>query len=100
MHLIFRPDGRLMFAVGFEYWNPARWQYDSVTRELRITIPKLGASDTATFHEDVRQGFIKRFDPRAKTLTYQYSDSTFTLMFAGFVYVRDSVKASNHNRAP
>ncbi len=100
MHLIFRPDGRLTFAGGFEYWNPAQWQYDSAVGELRITIPKLSAKDTGTLQEDLRQGFIKRFDPRAKTVTYEYSDSTFTLTLAGFVYVRDSVQASNRNRAP
>jgi hypothetical protein len=90
MRLVFDPGGSLLFQVGFEFWNPARWQYDSAAGELRITIPSLSQQDARALAEDVRRGDIKRFDAKAKTVVYQYTDSTFSLTFAGVIYGRRS----------
>ena len=88
MRLVFEPGGTLVFQVGFEFWNPARWQYDATAHELRVTIPKLRSEDVATFQEDVDRGAVKSFDVKKKVVTYQFSDSTRALDFAGFLYSR------------
>jgi hypothetical protein len=90
MRLVFEPGGSLLFQVGFEFWNPARWEYDSASGELRITIPTLSQQDTLALAEDVRRGDMKRFDAKTKTAVYQYTDSTFALTFAGVIYTRRS----------
>lgn len=96
MRLVFEADGKLRFEVGFIFWNTGRWEYDSATHELKVTIPKLRAEDGGAFQEDAERGSIKSFDVKKKTVVYQYSDSTHTLSFAGFLYRAEGP----HDRTP
>jgi hypothetical protein len=91
MRLMFEPDGLLIFAVGFERWNPARWRFDAGTSELNITIPRLGIDAFVSFENAANEGEIKRFDAGAKTIVYDYADSTDSLYFQGIKYYPEHI---------
>ena len=96
MHLVFEPGGKLVFEAGFEYWNPARWVYDSGAGELRITIPKLRREAAAGIEYDVSAHRVKGYDPSTKTIVYQFGDTTTSLTLGGWVFFRDSTPPPPH----
>jgi hypothetical protein len=94
----FSPDGAqqnagaLKFSGGFEFFNPARWQHDAASSELRIELG--GSEDFPAPVEAAKplmqnQGALLRFDAAKRSLTYRLAPSTDMIDVGGFKFYRN-----------
>ena len=78
LEMFFRPDGVLVFKKGHEWFNPAKWEYNSKKKELKLIIPKADQEDMNSFKESVgKENFTngeypKAVDIKNKTVTYNF----------------------------
>lgn len=86
MRMIFKKDNELVFADGFLFYNPARWELRSGSDELWIYINVEGIADTKGFRYQVRKGRIKSFDEGNGLIVYHFDGSTRALDFSGWIY--------------
>ncbi len=91
--MIFEPGGKVTFQGGLDYFNPAEWQLDPLSQELRISFPQTPNEKLDIFHMYVGQG-VQAFDRARKTVTYHFDDQTWNLLIAGWTYSKPDVPAA------
>ena len=67
--LVLSHDGTARFTAGFLAHNPLRWRYDSLTKKLFLTAPRLTATTVKQFRGDAGASDWV-FDTLSKTATY------------------------------
>lgn len=88
MRVIFRPGGRLIFENGFEFYNPARWEYNPNRDELRITITVPKGDDLSALQYHAETGRIKRIDAEQGQIYYDFREETVQLNFSGWEFFK------------
>ncbi len=85
--MTFEPGGRVAFAGGLDFLNPAQWVLDPARRELRITFPQTPDEKLQIFQLYVGEG-VKALDRRQKQVTYSFDEETHNLLVAGWSYTK------------
>ena len=90
MCMTYFPDGRLMFAGGFTFYNPSRWRYDAETKELEIILGGISQFPVGSAKYQIahRPGSLLRFDVKKRALVYSLLPhiNSPRLEFAGFIF--------------
>ncbi|MFQ5891062.1 MAG: hypothetical protein ACE5JR_13625 [Gemmatimonadota bacterium] len=97
MCLRLEDGGTLYFAQGFEFYNPARWEYRAGEGESVFILPTLEL-DSATLNamnSYVARGTLKAFDTERRALHYQLYRFYAKFDFQGWYFLRpDSLRAA------
>jgi hypothetical protein len=93
MHMIFEPNGRLLFEGGFESWNPSAWTLDRKKRELTLKIRNIDDESlfVQNFHSE-QKGSRMRVDKVARTIIFEIDETTRRLNFMNWYFYRKNEK--------
>ena len=89
LEMFFRSDGVLVFKKGYEYFNPAKWEYNLKKKEIKLIIPKADQERMIDFKKDAGvDTFSNNENPKAvdvknKTITYNFPAK---INFSGWTY--------------
>jgi len=83
--MIFKANGELVFQGGLEFYNPGRWDWDPLRKQLFVTLPQAPDPKLDIFKMYVGDG-VQAFDRTKKQVTYAFDDQTTTLNVAGWTY--------------
>ena len=101
LEMFFRPDGVLVFKKGYKWFNPAKWEYNSKKKELKLIIPKADQEDMNTLkeyislykHPNVEKP--KAVNMKNKTVTYNFPAR---ISFFGLVYLEKPNQSSSKQK--
>ena len=89
MRMTFKENKTESFQGGLEFFNPARWDYDPMKKELELEFPEAADEHLQIFKMSVGDG-VKRFDRAGKRVVYAFDADTTSLNVAGWVYSKGS----------
>ena len=89
--MFFRKNGNLLFTGMFKDYGPAKWQYNSNTKELKFIFPsRLSRSLEKFFQIKDDQVTNLKYNPKSRELTFPFDDKTEAIEFFGWYFYKET----------